>query len=321
MKSSVRSLLLIGSVTIAGCGTVPDEPERALAPDAEATQQTTDSTTATAPATISEAAACGSSPVTAAMFAEAQFAFIGKVTAVEDAIHPWTTDPENPDRPEIATPTSWVTFNIERWYLNDWGTTFGVWIPDVSVSVAQRLAVGGNAYRTEVNGFSGQSGEVEFCSPIPENEQTLSAWDEQLGASVPPSTATANPHPTTTVALPSTKVFGEHRGPCAPTVLNNGPDDQQTLSAGSACFLAEYDAGRPVIWDVLVPTVEGDPIVSRYDYDGTAITITTDYTFDNFGSGGVIAERWASVLSTNWLPDGYDCTTTTGQGFRADSLN
>lgn len=319
VRPLVRSLLLTAAVTIAGCGSVPDESEPALSPGAETTLQSTDSAIATTPSANPESTACGSSPVSAAILAEAQFAFIGTVTAVEDAIHPWTTDLENPDRPEFATPTSWVKFDVERWYLNDWGTAFAVWIPDISVNVGQRLAVGGNAYHTEVNGFSGQSGEVEFCSPIADTDATLSMWDEQLGAASPPSPGIANP--TTTVALPATKMFGEHGGPCAPTVLNNGPDDQATLAVGAACFLAEHDVGRPVVWDVLIPTVEGDPIVSRYDYDGTEITITTDYTFDTFGTGGVIEERCAGVLSTNWLPDGADCTTSTGEGFRADSLN
>ena len=61
-------------------------------------------------------------------------------------------------------------------------------------------------------------------------------------------------------------------------------------------------------------------MVSRFDYNGTEVTITTDYTFDNFGSGGVIEERCAGVVSTTWLPAGADCTTSTGAGFRADSL-
>lgn len=317
MRTLVRPMLLIGAFTIAGCGSVPDESAPALSPGAETTEQNIDSAIATMPPLKPDAAACGSSPVTEPILAEAQFAFIGVVTTVEDAINPWTTDPENPDRPEVATPTSWVTFTVERWYLNDWGTTFAVWLPDIAVVVGQRLAVGGNAYHTEVNGFSGQSGEVDFCSPMPDNEASLSAWDQQLGASMPPAPVASS---TTTVALPATKVFGEHVGACAPTTLDNGPDDQQLLGAGAACFLAEHEAGRPVVWDVLIPTDEGDPIVNRFDYDGTEVTITTDYTFDNFGSGGVIEERCAGVVSTTWLPDGADCTTSTGAGFRADSL-
>ena len=301
-------MLLSGAVAVAGCGSVADESDPA--------ESSSESATATPP-TNPDVASCAGSPVTPAILADAQFAFIGTVTAVEDAIHPWTTDPENPNRPGIPAPTPWVTFEIERWYLNDWGATFTVWTPNISINVGLRLAVGGNAYHTQVNGLSGQSGEIKFCTPIADFEVTPSAWDEVLGASFPPSPATS---PTTTVALPATKEFGEHAGPCAPTILNNGPNDQHTLAAGVACFLTEQEAGRPVIWDVLIPTIEGAPIVSRYDYDGTMTTITTDYSFDNFGSGGVIEKQCSGVVATHGLPDGADCAISTGRGFRADSL-
>ncbi len=235
---------------------------------------------------------------------------------VEAAIHPWDVDPENPNRPEVPSPKPWVTFDIERWYMNDWGPTFPVWIPDIEVAAGQRLAVGGNAYHTQANGFSGQSGEVEFCLPVVDGSDraTLDAWDAQFGVASPPTT------PPTTAVLPATKKFGNHAGPCVPTVLTNGNDAQPILAAGVACFFAEYEAGRAVVWDVSAATVEGDPIVSRYDYAGTTTIITTDYTFDHFGSGGVTEQRCTSVVPTEWLPVGADCSTSTGEGFRADSL-
>jgi hypothetical protein len=315
--TAVAALLAIGVAGLFAIGTRrSDEPVPAQSPVAPT--QPTESSAATTSTEDLNALACGGASTTAATLADAQFAFIGTITEVEDAVHPWTTDPENPDRPNIATPTPWVTFDIERWYLRDWGLTFSVWIPDLAVRVGQRLAVGGNAYHTNVNGFSGQSGEVEFCSPIADTEDTVLAWETQLGASVTPSPPTSPP---ITVVLPATKVFGEHDDPCEPTTLNHEPEDQQTLATGAACFLAEHDAGRAVIWDVLYYTPEGDPIVSRYDYDGTAITITRDHSFDTLGSGRVYEQRCTSVRSTDWLPEGVDCTTSTGEGFDAASLN
>jgi hypothetical protein len=90
-------------------------------------------------------AGCGSVAVDDADLAGAQFAFVGRVSAVADEVHPWTTDPENPDRPDVVTTTKWVTFDVERWYGPDWGLTFPVWMPHISVSPGQRVAVGGNA--------------------------------------------------------------------------------------------------------------------------------------------------------------------------------
>ncbi len=203
--------------------------------------------------TSTDPAACGQVPVTAADLADAQFAFIGRVSAIADEVHPWTTDLENPDRRDEATATRWVTFDVERWYLNDWGLSFSVWVPEISVSVGQRLAVGGNAYFTQVAGFAGQSGEVEFCAPLEAAATTVPVWDQQFGEARAPS-STVMP---TTIVLPATKVFGEHDGPCEPTVLTNGDDDQSILVAGVACFLAEFEAGRPLVWDLTHPDRRG----------------------------------------------------------------
>lgn len=264
------------------------------------------------------AAECGGLAVTDALFDEAQFAFVGRVAATADLIHPWTTDPENPDRADVGTPTPWVTFDVEHWYLNDWGTTFSVWMPDGEVTVGQRLAVGGNAYHTEVGDFSGQSGEVEFCTPVADHELTPAEWDTRLGEPFRPSPAA--PAPTTSAAAPATKVFGDHTSPCEPTVLRNGVDDPRILESGAACLLAEFEASRPVVWDVLLPTVEGDPILTRYEFDGATVTITTDHSFDTYGSGGVTEQRCTGIRPSGWLPEGVDCTTSSGEGFQPDSV-
>lgn len=115
-------------------------------------------------------------------------------------------------------------------------------------------------------------------------------------------------------------IFGERSGPCAPTVLANEDDDAEKVEEGADCFLAELDAGRPVVWDVLLVTVEGDPIPTRYEFDGDTVTITADNSRDAFGSDGVERQRCDSVRRTNWLPEGVDCATTGGDGFDSQSL-
>lgn len=317
MRARLLALLVTGMV-VGGCGAPVEHP--AAAPPAPtltslAAVGTTTSDTAPSPS-LPSPDACGNVPATGAMLVDAQFAFIGTVAAVEEEIHPWTTDPENPDRPDVPTSTRWVTFTVERWYVNDWGTTFAVWMPGITVAAGERVAVAGNAYFTSVGEFAGQSGEVELCSPIAPGQASIAVWDEQLGIPFEPSVTV----PTTTLVLLATKRFGEHPSVCEPTRLTNGIDDQTVLAAGVACFLAEHDAGRPVIWDVLIPTEEGDPIITRYDDNGTTITITTDFSFDNYGSGGVTEQRCGDVIATNWLPDGTDCTTDVGEGFQEDSV-
>lgn len=308
-----RLLVLLMTVAIAaGCGASVEDPAAVPSTPTLTTPAATGSSAAPiTPATPTAPEACGNVPVTTAMLADAQFAFIGTVIAADEEIHPWTTDPENPDRPALPTTTPWVTFTVDHWYLNDWGMTFAVWMPTITVATGDHVAVAGNAYFTAIGDFAGQSGEVELCSPVVRGA-TLEGWDEVLGTPFAPSVTA----PTTTLVLPATKRFGEYTSVCDPTRLTNGDDDQTVLATGVACFLAEHDAGRPVIWDVLIPTDEGDPIVYRYDDNATTITITTDYSFDNYGSGGVIEQRCTDVAATNWLPAGVDCTSSAAEGFQ-----
>lgn len=255
-----------------------------------------------------------------ALFSElaaAQFAFVGTVVAADDEVQPWTTDPENPNRGDGVETTRWVTFEVERWHTPDWGATFSVWAPGYDIKVGQRLAVGGNAYHTEVRDFSGQSGEVEICSTLLESEASPDGWSEFFGRGTPPSPEVAEDEPSVLVA---SKVFGEATGACGVTVLNNGPDDEVKIAEGAACFVGEFEAQRPLVWDVVVATVEGDPIPSRYSFDGETVIITTDYSFDNFGSGGVVELRCTSVRLSNWLPEGINCSSHDGEGFRPNSL-
>jgi len=116
------------------------------------------------------------------------------------------------------------------------------------------------------------------------------------------------------------KVFGEQSEPCSATVLTNGPDDDEKIQHGADCLMAEFEAGRPVVWDVLVPTPEGDPIATRYEYDGDVVTITTDSSRDTFGGGGVDEQRCDGLLRTTRLPEGNDCNRSSGDGFESDSL-
>ncbi len=314
-------VVLVSLLAVTSCGAPAEQPSgsAAISPSSSAASSaaSTVSTSGDDPLPDLDAGACGEVSATPADLADAQFALVGRVLSAADDIHPWTTDPENPDRPEPATTTRWVTFEVERWYLSDWGLTFSVWMPDIAASPGQRIAIGGNAYFTQVGDFAGQSGEVEFCAPLADGEASPADWDALLGEPLSPSSTVAP----TTIALDPAKVFGERSGPCGPTVLTNGNDNQTVLAAGVTCFLDEVRAGRPLVWDVLIPTVEGDPIVTRYEFDGTTVVITTDNSFDNFGSGGVFEQRCSNVVPTNWLLEGVDCTTSTGVGFIEASLD
>lgn len=125
---------------------------------------------------------------------------------------------------------------------------------------------------------------------------------------------------TTACGRDGSKIFGDQSLPCPATVLTNGSDDEQKIDAGSECLMTEFEADRPVVWDVLLPTVEGDPIPTRYAFDGDIVTITTDSSHDTFGSGGVDEQRCNGLRRTSRLPEGVDCSNSSGDGFKSSSL-
>ena len=328
MKRLASCFLLAGIACASACGSAnrssgAGQGQVAVSFNEPGTLPSVDSETAASEVTTSVNPAhpetCVDGEATSPELSEAQFAFVGAVMAVDEEVHPWTTDPENPERAAVPETTRWVTFDVERWYTIDWGTTFSVWSPTFAMNAGERFAVGGDAYYTDVLDFSGQSGEVDICALLLDSDESPAAWGAFFGSGSAPSTedpdAELEPG-----ALAATKEFGETTGSCDVTVLDNGPDDEINLADGAGCFVREVDAGRPVVWDVVIATVEGDPIPTRYDFNGEMVTITTDYSFDNFGSGGVAELRCASVRLTNWLPEGTDCGSHEGQGFRSESL-
>lgn len=110
-------------------------------------------------------------------------------------------------------------------------------------------------------------------------------------------------------------IFGAAPGPCGVTVLTNDDEDRATLRESVACAIAEVDARRTFTWDLLVPTVEGDPILYRYSSDGELVTIIADTTRDSFGSGSVLVQVCETIDDTGFVPLGVDCTDTNGIPF------
>ena len=113
-----------------------------------------------------------------------------------------------------------------------------------------------------------------------------------------------------------TALFGSDDDQCPSITLANELTDEAALAAGVDCLFAEFDAGRAVIWDVMTPTVEGDPIYHRFHYDGETVLVVRDDRADTFGSGGVSAQRCDEVTRTNWVPEGStNCAAVDHPGF------
>lgn len=109
--------------------------------------------------------------------------------------------------------------------------------------------------------------------------------------------------------------FGGNDDQCPSTTLSNDPTDQAMLSAAVDCFFAQYEAGRPVVWDLDAPTVEGDAIRHRFAYDGADVTIVIDNRLDSFGSPVVDAQICADIERTTFIPVGVGCAPIDHPGF------
>lgn len=137
-----------------------------------------------------------------------------------------------------------------------------------------------------------------------------------LAAIVATGACSADNGPGTATPAP---VFGDTPGPCGVTVLTNDIGDDAKLRTAVDCAIAEVDARSIFTWDLLVPTVEGDPILYRFAGDGEQVTITTDTTRDAFGSPSVLVQECETIDDTGFVPVGVDCIEFSGVRFELSS--
>lgn len=110
-------------------------------------------------------------------------------------------------------------------------------------------------------------------------------------------------------------VFGERESVCGVTVLTNDVEDELLLREGVDCLLDAVDARQPVVWDLLLPTVEGDPILYRFEGDGRQVTILEDATRDAFGRRNAVLRQCDSIEDTGFVPVGAGCSAESGVSF------
>ena len=112
-------------------------------------------------------------------------------------------------------------------------------------------------------------------------------------------------------------IFGTEDTVCESAQLS-GDLSEANNALGEAlteCFITEVEAGRPVTVDVVEPTIEGDPIYTRYSYDGDRTLIVRDDRADEFGSAIVQADLCLTVRPVRWLLQGVTCDRVDHPGF------
>lgn len=101
---------------------------------------------------------------------------------------------------------------------------------------------------------------------------------------------------------------------CGPTVLTSGPGDAEDMGSDSACFLAEVDAGRATVWDVVSTTPGGEVVIRRFDFDGEFVWITVDTPRARSGERDVVVWQCRAIEPmAGDLPEGSECSESAGE--------
>jgi len=107
-------------------------------------------------------------------------AFVGTIAEVEMRVNEGRQfELEERGLDVTAAKWPWVTFEVESWFTNDYGTRFSMWAPEFEGTVGETWQIDGALYTVDE-----QSGEVFPCVSVPQSESDLSAWDERFGGSI-----------------------------------------------------------------------------------------------------------------------------------------
>lgn len=125
-----------------------------------------------------------------------------------------------------------------------------------------------------------------------------------------PSSTTQAVSTTQPVAAPDDDSPEIEADQCGATFIDN--DGADPTNEASRCFDSARSEGRAADWDVVLATVEGDPILVRYELEADgSVRILRDNSRDTFGgpTTGVAIEDCDSLSGTGLspLPEGVGC--------------
>lgn len=114
--------------------------------------------------------------------------------------------------------------------------------------------------------------------------------------------------------VPVIPAVGAVDAECGPTVLSDGTGDVEDMRSDSECFLAEVEAGRGTVWDVVMARPDGEVVIHRFDFDGGLVWITIDSPRVGSGEREVVVRRCQAIEPVDGeLPRGRDCSESAGE--------
>jgi hypothetical protein len=152
----IATLVAIG-IMVAACGAIPEDTVGSdpNAPGTTIVPVTGDSSVSSVACTSEDA------------WSSVETAFQGRVASVETRANPplegW----------------HWVSFEVDRWFTDDYGTSFSMWAPGFEGSPDEEWLIAGALYHVEE-----QSGEVFACISAPADETVVGEWEDRYGPGV-----------------------------------------------------------------------------------------------------------------------------------------
>jgi hypothetical protein len=156
-------------------------------------------------------------------------AFVGTVTDIDVRVNEGRQfELEERGLDVAAAEWPWVTFEVESWFTNDYGTRFSMWSPGFEGAVGETWQIAGALYWVNE-----QSGEVFSCLSVPEAESDLSAWEDRFGGSIVAGTDTPeNPaDPAVLAEIDANRRIWESKRPESYTAIVTVFADRQPTNA------------------------------------------------------------------------------------------
>lgn len=152
-------------------------------------------------------------------------AFVGTVADVELRVNEGRQfEMEERGLEATAAEWPWVTFEVESWFTNDYGTRFSMWAPQFEGTAGEAWQIAGALYDVDE-----QSGEVFPCVSIPQSDSELSAWEERFGGSISAGSNTPETpgDPAVLAEIDENRLLWEANHPESYTAIVDVYDDRQ----------------------------------------------------------------------------------------------
>lgn len=212
----MRRLLCVGLLVAAACG--------GGSPSGDVTATSAFQGDEAVPSSVSLEACALSDP-----WEMVETAFVGTVSEVEVRVNERRQfELEERGIEATAAEWPWVTFEVEAWFTNDYGTRFSMWAPEFKGTVGEAWQIAGALYSVDE-----QSGEVFPCVSVPESDDELSAWEERFGGSIAAGTNTPeNPgDPAVLAEIDENRQLWQSQRPENYTAIVDVYDDRQPQDA------------------------------------------------------------------------------------------